>query len=177
MIKVLIAEKAADREYARRIRHRIFVEEEKIPEAIESEGDEESLHFLAAKEGLYVCAGRYRVKGPFLKIERVATLPEARGKGAATELMLFMQALGSKEHPRHLQILHSLKKVELFYRKLGWIPVGKPFQEAGLEHQLMILPPKEPSLLQSLLCLKDPSSPAVILDELYARLQDGHGLI
>lgn len=166
MIKLTLVDSPEKREYARRIRYKVFVEEQKISEELDLEGDETSLQFLAEKEEMYVCTGRYRVKGPFLKIERVATLPEARGKGVATDLMLFMQALGDEEYPKHLQILHTQLSAELFYRKLGWIPLGPVFEEVGIEHRIMIRLPKDPKRFSALLCLKDPQCPADILDYL-----------
>ncbi len=171
MVKITLVDSSEKREYARRIRNKVFVEEQNVLVELDLEGDEKSLHFLVEKDGVYICTGRYRVKGSFLKIERLATLREARGKGVATELMLFMQALGAEEYPQHLQLLHAQKDVKLFYHKLGWISIGDPFDEAGIEQQLMIRPPKEREKLDHLLCLKDPTCPPDILEYLKKRLQ------
>ena len=174
MIKLTLVDSPGKREYARRIRHKVFVEEQQVPKESDLEGDESSLMFLAEKEGLYVCTGRYRVKGPFLKIERLATLSEARGKGVATDLMLFMQALGDEEYPTHLQILHAQLSAEIFYLKLGWIPIGPAFDEEGIDHRVMIRLPKNKERISHLQCLKDPKCPPEILDYLKA-LKKGEG--
>ena len=166
MIKISLVDSPEKREYARRIRHKVFVEEQKVPEELDLEGDESSLQFLAEKEGMYVCTGRYRVKGPFLKIERLATLPEARGKGVASALMLFMQALGYEEHPKHLQLLHAQLASELFYQRLGWVSIGPIFEDAGIEHRLMIRLPQSKESIPDLLCLKDPNCPSEISEYL-----------
>lgn len=166
MIKITLVDSPEKREYARRIRHKVFVEEQHVSEESDLEGDEASLQFLAEKEGMYVCTGRYRVKGSFLKIERIATLAEARGKGVATDLMLFMQALGDEEYPRYLQLLHAQLAAELFYHKLGWVPIGPTFNEDGIDHRVMIRPPKTKERIRALLCFKDPKCPADILDYL-----------
>lgn len=171
MIKLTLVDSPEKREYARRIRHKVFVEEQNVPEESDLEGDECSLKFLAEKEGMYVCTGRYRVYGPFLKIERIATLREARGKGVATDLMLFMQALGDEEYPTHLQLLNAQLSAELFYHKLGWIPIGPPFEEEGIEHRMMIRLPKDKGRIRSLFCLKDPKCPPEILDYLKPLMQ------
>ncbi len=162
MEKISLVDTLEKREWARRIRHKIFSEEQGIPERADVEGDEGALHFLAQREGVYVATGRYRVQGLFLKFERIAVLKEARGKGVATDLMLFMQALGAEEYPRHLQILHSQVEVRLFYERLGWVVLGPPFDEEGILHYLMIRPPKTTAQVQALLCYKDPSCPPEI---------------
>ncbi len=163
MIKISLVDSPEKREYARRIRHKVFVEEQKVTKKEDIEGDESSLLFIAEKEGMPVCTGRYRLKGPFLKIERLATLKEARGKGVATDLMLFMQALGDEEYPQHLQILHAQLSAEIFYHRLGWVSIGDTFEEAEIEHRLMIRTPKNKEAVQNLLCLKDPKCPPEIL--------------
>lgn len=166
MIKITLVDSSEKREYARRIRHQVFVEEQGVSEEEDLEGDENSLLFLAEKEGMPVCTGRYRVQGPFLKMERLATLKEARGKGVATDLMLFMQALGAEEYPQHLQLLHAQLPAEIFYTRLGWVPMGDPFDECGIMHRLMIRPPKESEKINNLFCLKDPTCPGVIREYL-----------
>lgn len=162
MIKILLVDSPEKLAYARQIRRKVFVEEQGVSEELDLEGDSEALHFLVEKEGMYVATGRYRIQGPFLKIERLATLPEARGKGVATDLMAFMQALGAEEYPHHLQILNAQTSALLFYKKLGWVPIGEPFDDAGIEHMLMIHRPKEKGVLKHLICLKDSRCPAEI---------------
>lgn len=162
VIKVHLAETPSLRKQVLNIRRQVFVEEQKVPLSLEEEGDEESIHFLAQRDGLPAGAGRYRVKGPFVKVERIATLPESRGKGVATELMLFIQAVARETHPDLLQIIHAQKDVILFYQKLGWIPVGLPFEEAGISHQLMVHPPRSKDEQRTLACLSDPSCPQEI---------------
>ncbi|MFQ5729992.1 MAG: GNAT family N-acetyltransferase, partial [Waddliaceae bacterium] len=110
-----------------------------------------------------VATGRFRVDGPFLKFERIATLPSARGKGVGKALMEAMQVAGYKKYPYHLPFMHSQSNVISFYEKLGWIPLGETFFEAGIPHRMMILPPKVMADLKKLKCLNDSKTPPVIL--------------
>jgi len=123
-----------------KIRRQVFIEEQGVDEAIEIDAHEkEAIYFLARIEGVPVATGRFRVKGPHVKFERVATLPSYRGQGIATRLMEAMQKVVTNKYPELTPLMHSQKEVIPFYEKLGWEVAGEPFVEAEIEHQMMVL--------------------------------------
>lgn len=161
MIRVFVADTKEKKAAALFVRRRVFVSEQNVSLEADVEGDEEATHFVVEKEGMPVGAGRFRVKGSFLKFERIATLSQARGKGVATALMLFMQAYGKELYPHLLQILHAQIDALLFYQKLGWVALGPEFQEEGITHRLLFRPPTDKEK-NNLACLKDPTCPPII---------------
>ncbi len=48
--------------------------------------------------------------------------------------------------------MHAQESALTFYEPLGWIAVGKPFDDVNIPHKVMIRPPKDPSHLK---CLQD----------------------
>lgn len=144
------------------IRRKVFIEEQNISERDEVDSyEKEALHFLATLNAKPVATGRIRIKGSFMKFERVATLKEARGKGIASALMKEMERVSSEKHPAYLMAMHAQTSAIPFYLKLGWVAVGPIFVEAEIEHQLMIFPPKNNEELK---CLSDPECPQAVLD-------------
>ena len=124
------------------IRRQVFVEEQGVPAELEIDAHEsEATFFLALRDGEPLGTGRFRVKGPVLKFERIATLHVARGLGVGSALMRRMEDDGARMHPRHLQYMHAQASAVPFYLKTGWEKVGAPFYEAGIEHFVMIKPP------------------------------------
>lgn len=117
------------------IRRRVFVEEQNVPEEIEiDEYEKVCIHFLTFHDDLPVATGRLRVKGEFIKFERIATLPEARGKGIGRSLMLQMMKEVAENYPTLIPYMHSQLGASPFYKKLGWRQEGEIFYEAGIAH-------------------------------------------
>ena len=149
----------SDYAYCVAIRKSVFIEEQGVPEDVEIEYEKESHHFLALYEDVPAATGRYRPKKGFVKSERVATLKAFRGKGIARALMQSMQTDCLNKYPDYLPIMHAQISAISFYLKLGWIALGELFQEANIDHQLMIFPPEDSSRLK---CLTDPNTPQLI---------------
>ena len=71
------------------------------------------------------------------KIERVAILAALRGGGLGTALM--RQVLRSLDDAGFDRVvLHAQAHSEAFYRALGFLTEGAPFEEAGIPHVRMI---------------------------------------
>jgi len=135
---------SSDEDYQRclEIRRKVFIEEQGVDEDIEIDAHEkEAIYFLAEIQGTACATGRFRPYKQFLKFERIATLPEFRGKGIAKALMSTMQEVGHKEYPHHLQVMNAQADAIPFYEKLGWVALGEPFFEAEIPHKVMIFPP------------------------------------
>ena len=140
------------------IRRRVFVEEQGVPAALEVDAYErEATFFLARLGGEPVATGRFRCKGSVLKFERIATLPVVRGQGVGAALMRRMEEEGARLHPRYLQYMHAQASAFSFYERIGWVKVGEPFHEAGIEHAVMIKPPAAAADVAGLLCLTEDS--------------------
>lgn len=151
-----------DFEECLRIRRKVFIDEMNVPEADEIDAfEEEATHYLVTVDGKPAATGRTRLKKGFVKFERIATLSEFRGKGLASALMKVMQQDALQIHPEYLSAMHAQVSAISFYLKLGWVTVGEVFEESGIDHQVMILPPTDVSKLK---CLNDPETPKAILE-------------
>ena len=80
---------------------------------------------------------RIRLLNPQIaKIERVAVLPRYRGQGVGRRMI--EQAIRSLTERGILEAqLHAQMQTIDFYQKLGFLPQGEPFYEAGISHIAM----------------------------------------
>ncbi|MGM0599815.1 MAG: GNAT family N-acetyltransferase [Candidatus Rifleibacteriota bacterium] len=134
--------KTREFELAMRVRYRVFVNEQKVPEELEKdEFDDLAWHVVALKGKEPVATGRvYKdAENPSVAIlGRVAVLPEHRhqgmGRRVVKKLIEKANELGCTRIDIHAQCL-----VEAMYKKLGFITVGPVFDEAGIDHVPMEL--------------------------------------
>lgn len=71
------------------------------------------------------------------KIRQVAVAQHLQGTGLGRRLMEAVERdLSENMGARHF-VLHSRVKVQAFYEKLGYAPVGPGFDEVGIPHQRM----------------------------------------
>ena len=119
-----------------RIRRKVFIEEQDVPEEIEyDEFEDESTHFICLVEGIPVGAGRLSLLDNMQKVERVAILKEYRGLG----LGKLMVNTILKECEPDMPIGGNAQLIARdFYIELGFRPVGDVFLEAGIQHIKMI---------------------------------------
>lgn len=137
---------ARDYKEALRIRRTVFIEEQKVPEEIEIDEFEDSCtHFLIYEGAESLGAARLRVKGPWIKFERIAVLEHARGKGVGRALVEKMMAHAKVHFPHLTPMMNSQLSAEGFYQKLGWKPQGEVFHEAGIPHIQMVITSSEKS--------------------------------
>jgi YbgC/YbaW family acyl-CoA thioester hydrolase len=128
---------------ARALRHAVFVQEQGIPAEIEADAaDAQALHAVATNRfGMAVGTGRtvWTPDGN-ARIGRMAVLASVRGAGVGASLLAALvgecRSRGAGEVMLHAQV----DAVE-FYRRHGFQARGPRFQEAGIEHQEMVLPP------------------------------------
>lgn len=125
------------RDALRRIRERVFIEEQQVPRDIEWDGaDEACRHFLALTEaGQAVGCARLMPSG---QIGRMAVLSEHRGTGLGRRLLAEAIEEAKRLGMRKVH-LHAQSHATEFYRKAGFLPVGGEFMEAGIPHQAMEL--------------------------------------
>jgi predicted GNAT family N-acyltransferase len=139
MITAKIAQTATELEDCYRIRAAVFIDEQGVPAEIERDGlDASALHVLALAEGRAV--GTARVvrldQGKTAKIGRVAVLAPARGTGVGKLLMAAIDAAPELSACERF-VLQSQTHALPFYLKLGYVPYGDEFLDAGIAHVAM----------------------------------------
>lgn len=124
---------------ASRIRTEVFVQEQRIPADLEwDEADAGALHAVAYNRmGMPLATGRLLQHAPGTgKIGRMAVHRALRGRGVGEQVL---HALAAAAHARGdtQLVLHAQRTAQPFYARLGFVPAGAPFEEAGIAHQEM----------------------------------------
>jgi predicted GNAT family N-acyltransferase len=120
------------------IRRRVFIEEQRVPEAIELDADDAgAFHALALADGAAVGCGRMVTHGDEVKIGRMAVVRDRRGQGVGRQILEFLVAAARAQGCRRA-ILHAQLHAEEFYARNGFRAVGAIFEEAGIAHREMI---------------------------------------
>lgn len=126
----------ADRRAIASVRRQVFVEEQKIPENDEFDGEDDAcVHVLARLNRDPVGTGRLNPAG---KIGRIAVIAGLRGRGIGSQILRELL-----EEARRLGIrvpfLHAQVQAVAFYEKFGFSREGGTFDEAGIPHVRMSL--------------------------------------
>ncbi|MBM2575473.1 GNAT family N-acetyltransferase [Jannaschia sp. Os4] len=123
---------------ARRLRWTVFVEEQGIPVEAEMDGtDPGCTHWVLREDGAPVATLRTKViDDSTLKIGRVATLAEARGRGHARRLM---EAALAEARAAGLArgYLSAQEEVVGWYEAFGFVAEGGPYDDGGIPHRDM----------------------------------------
>ena len=129
-----------DKKKAFEIRNLVFCEEQKVSKKIEFDGlDQFCDHYLAKINNLPIGTARVReqTRGTF-KIERMAVLKGYRKKGVGKAIMKKILKHYFNLSKINKLILNSQIEAKDFYKKFGFVEVGKEFVEANIKHQKMI---------------------------------------
>jgi YbgC/YbaW family acyl-CoA thioester hydrolase len=123
---------------AQAIRTAVFVDEQKVPVAIERDAaDAAAVHALARNRlGLAVGTGRLlAADGPGhpARIGRMAVSRSLRGARIGREILEALMAAAGRRGDAEVT-LHAQVSALGFYRRAGFAPFGERFQEAGIEH-------------------------------------------
>jgi predicted GNAT family N-acyltransferase len=123
------------------IRTEVFVHEQKcLPSEEFDELDAQAIHFLLLEGDIPVSTGRIRKTDKGIKIERIATLKDSRGKGYASQMIRHLMHEAQQRYPDQTYFyLHAQVDVMPLYRQLGFEPFGGTFIEADIVHQAMEL--------------------------------------
>lgn len=124
-------------ESCRRVRDTVFVQEQKVPVALEHDGkDPECLHVLAFLQGGEpIGTGRLLADG---HIGRMAVLMGWRGQGVGAAMLALL--IEEARERGHVNVMLNAQVSALgFYQSFGFEEVGDRFIEAGLVHQAMTL--------------------------------------
>ena len=124
-----------------RLRRRVFIEEQGVPEADEVDGrDHEAVHLLARAGGAAIGCARLLAVAGTGKIGRVCVLPDWRGRGVGAALVQAavadFAARGGLVRVRLGAQIHAIG----FYARLGFVPEGAEYLDAGIAHRDMVLP-------------------------------------
>ncbi len=124
---------------ARGIRKVVFIQEQGVPEELEYEHDDEAVNYLLYEDDQVKGTARWRETEKGIKLERFAVLAVDRGKGAGT---LLLKRVLEDVTPLGKEIyLHAQVSAMDFYLKAGFKVKGDGFEEAGIQHFLMIFRP------------------------------------
>lgn len=123
----------------RALRRTVFIEEQGVSEADELDDlDVQAVHILATQDGVPVGSARLLTLGDTGKVGRVCVLKSARGTGLGVALMQAAVA--------QFRAMPGITKVKLgaqihalaFYQRLGFMPYGEEFMQAGTAHRDMV---------------------------------------
>lgn len=118
------------------IRNEVFTIEQSVPEELDLDGfDEESKHIIIFDNDMPVATGRIQADG---HIGRVAVIKKYRGKGVGR---LIIDGLVSYAKSIGLSKVYLGAQVTAkgFYSRLGFIPYGDVYLDAGIDHIMMDL--------------------------------------
>lgn len=136
-VNVRSADWEQDQEALRKVRERVFIEEQQVPRELEwDQADAEALHFIAEDHrGDAIGTARLLPNG---QIGRMAVLAERRGFGVGRAL-LDAAIEAARDQGRYSVFLHAQLQALDFYARAGFEQVGETFEEAGIPHVQMEL--------------------------------------
>ena len=124
---------------ARGVRTEVFIDEQKIPVAMEWDAaDAGGVHAVALNRfGVPLATGRLLAHGPGVarvaRIGRMATRQAVRGSGIARGVLNALM-VASKQRGDTEVLLHAQLSAQAFYARAGFVPRGPVFHEAGIAH-------------------------------------------
>ena len=122
---------------ALRLRHDVFCVEQGVPEREELDGrDHDGIHLVAVENGKVVATCRLLMVGRTAQFSRLAVRSSSRRRGIATAL-LEMADLETRAAGGRRLVLHAQTYAQSLYDQAGYVPRGRPFREAGIEHIAM----------------------------------------
>lgn len=120
---------------AQKVRYEVFVVEQDVPVEIElDDRDAVCVHVVAYDaSGQAVGTGRLL---PDAHIGRMAVLQKCRGQGVGSQLLrVLIHEAGLRAYPE--VILSAQTHAIAFYERHGFVPEGRPYSDAGIEHMQM----------------------------------------
>lgn len=120
-----------------RIRRQVFIDEQRVPEALEWDGqDDTATHVLATDaESRPIGCGRLLPGG---KIGRMAVLSEWRGKGVGRALLQALLAEARRQGMPEVRLSAQVYAMP-FYQKGGFAACSDIYDDADIPHRDMVL--------------------------------------
>ena len=133
-----LAASPEDRLKAHIVRGIVFIEGQGCPYAEEIDAYEDSsLHIVGELDGEPIAAARIRFLDDWAKLERIAVREAYRGRGIGSDLVDYMLAV-ARERGYHKFKMHAQAHLCDYYTRFGFVKQGERFQEAGIDHYLMV---------------------------------------
>jgi len=140
MTKVRVITSETDFAACMRIRRKVFVDEQNVPEELEYDGlDGACVQFLAEIDGVPLGTARLAWRDDYAKIQRVAVMAETRGTGLGAAIIAAMIDHVKGDGRTDLIRLDSQVSALGFYEKLGFTAFGPIFLDADIDHKAMEL--------------------------------------
>lgn len=124
------------------LRQRVFIQEQQsIYDDIDGL-DFTAVHVIASQSSDDIAGyTRLRIdeKSHRAFIERVVMAPQSRGSGAGHKLMKAVIEYCTVQYSAFMVQLSAQIEVLDFYRKLGFVEQGEPYDDGGIMHKTMVL--------------------------------------
>lgn len=121
------------------IRQEVFIDGQNVDPALEIENEGLCTHYLLLLNEQAIGTARWRETDKGIKLERFAILNICRNKGYGT--ILLEKVLQDILPLKRKIYLHSQLKAVPYYQRQGFVQTGDIFQEAGIDHYLMVREP------------------------------------
>ena len=119
------------------IRKRVFVEEQNVPMDREVDEYEDTATHILLIDDEPIGTVRYRpASDDMIKVERMAVLPEERGRKLGFKLMEFVHDHARQHGYTRAKLGAQVHAID-FYRKLGYTVSSDEFEDAGIPHVYM----------------------------------------
>jgi predicted GNAT family N-acyltransferase len=127
----------AEFEAALALRHEVFCVEQGVPANEERDGrDRSGLHLIAVQDGELVATCRLVFVGTTVQFSRLAVKRSARRRGIASAMLRATDA-ETRAHGANRIVLHAQTYARSLYDQAGYVPRGREFVEADIEHIAM----------------------------------------
>jgi predicted GNAT family N-acyltransferase len=118
------------------VRRVVFIEEQRVPEALEWDGLDESCHHVLVTDAGHRPVGTGRMK-PDGHIGRMAVLKDCRGQGIGSAILTALLDFARQQHCARVY-LHAQVAAVSFYEKHGFTVDSEEFMDAGIAHRSMV---------------------------------------
>jgi len=136
-VEVRLARDEAETEEAKKLRLRVFSEEQGVAREAEIDGlDPAATHLVALRRGSVVATCRLRYPQDHCKLERMAVEKNFRQIGIGTVLLAEAEREALRQGVSEM-VLHAQCQVEGFYASCGYLAEGDPFLSEGIPHVQM----------------------------------------
>jgi predicted GNAT family N-acyltransferase len=127
----------AELDAALELRHEVFCLEQGVPRSEERDGrDRNGLHLIGLRDDELVATCRLVFVGTTVQFSRLAVRRDARRLGIATALLEMTDAEARAAGANRI-VLHAQTYARSLYDQAGYVPRGRAFVEASIEHIAM----------------------------------------
>ena len=139
-MEVRPARDAREIDQALALRERVFCGEQGVSAAAERDGrDGEALHLVASDGGAVVGTCRLVFSGSKAALGRLAVEPAQRRRGIGTDVVREAER-AARDAGASTISLHAQTAARALYDAAGFVQLGEPFVEQGIDHVTMEKP-------------------------------------